>query len=116
MQIGAEDGALPAFDHGIHQPHTGGSVMDFSPLDRGLTGPFPALYSLAALLGQVLRILSLDTARSSPRELTTTVDKVQACSKHLDEWFAESKARFHSAGSADKLVILQSNVIYIYYQ
>lgn len=116
MQIAAEDGALPAFDHGALHPEIEGSMTDFPSLDRGLTESFPSLYSLAALLGQALRILSLDTPQSSPRELTTIVDKVQACSEQLDQWFTRTKARFHAAGFGDKFTVLQSNVIYIYYQ
>jgi hypothetical protein len=87
-----------------------------STAKQALTKSFFTLCDLAVQLGQALSILSLDPSCSGSGEITAATERVWACSGHLDQWFAKAKASCYIEGCADKSVVMQNNIIYIYYQ
>lgn len=115
MQIG-EEGVLPTFDDGFLHAETEGSMVYNPNAKLAMARSFIALYHLIAILRHVVGILSLVRGGLGRGEKTATIDKVQACSKRLDQWFAGTRFNLYIDTSKDRSVILQNSIIYIYYQ
>ncbi|KIW98273.1 uncharacterized protein Z519_01857 [Cladophialophora bantiana CBS 173.52] len=115
MQIGTGEGILSRVEEIILHTKAEESMVYDTTTKQALARSFSASCGLAALLRQALGILSLDPTCSGSGEMTMAIEKVKACSDRLDQWFAKAKASCSIDGSADKSVILQNNIAYIYY-
>ncbi|EXJ74868.1 uncharacterized protein A1O5_01564 [Cladophialophora psammophila CBS 110553] len=115
MQIDPGEGILSEVEENILHTKAEESMVYDTNTKQALTRSFSMFCGLAALLRQALGILSLDPSFSGSGEMATPIDKVKACSEHLDQWFAKAKASSPIDGSVDKSVMLQNNIAYIYY-